>query len=72
MLAITLSLLVTIVALLWAYLNVTTRHMRKLAEKIPGPKQSPLWKKIFNRRTGSKGKTNLIANTDLLKLGVAQ
>jgi hypothetical protein len=67
MLAITLSLLVTIIALLWAYLNVTTRHMTKLAEKIPGPKPSPLWKKIFNQRTGSKGKINFIPN--ILELG---
>jgi hypothetical protein len=67
MLAITLSLLVTIIALLWAYLNATTRHMTKLAEKIPGPKPSPLWKKTFNRRTGPKGKINFIPN--ILELG---
>jgi hypothetical protein len=60
MLAITLSLFVVTITLLWAYLKITTRHMAKLAEKIPGPKPSPLWKKIFKRRTESKGKTNLI------------
>jgi hypothetical protein len=46
--------------------------MRKLAEKIPGPKPSPLWKKIFNGRTGPRGKINYIPNIHLIKLEIAQ
>jgi hypothetical protein len=49
-----LCLSVTIVVLLWVYLRVKTSHMAKLAEKIPGPKPTPLWKKIFSRKTDSR------------------
>jgi amino acid permease len=54
MLAITLNLFVAIFILFWAYLTITTRHMAKLAKNIPGPKQSPLWKKILTSRNKSK------------------
>jgi hypothetical protein len=54
MLAITLNLFVATFILFWAYLTIRTRHMAKLAKSIPGPKPSPVWKKILTRRTGSK------------------
>jgi hypothetical protein len=53
MLAITLNLFVATFILFWAYLTIRTRHMAKLAKKIPGPKQSPLWKKILTTRNNS-------------------
>jgi hypothetical protein len=54
MLAITLNLCAAIFILFWAYLTTKTRHMAKLAKKIPGPKPTPLWKKILKLRTGFK------------------
>jgi hypothetical protein len=39
--------------LLGVYLRVKTRRMEKLAEKIPGPKPTPLWKKIFKKKPDS-------------------
>ncbi|GFG36201.1 hypothetical protein Cfor_03141 [Coptotermes formosanus] len=51
MLVTALFLFITTLVLCWVYLRAKTRHMAKLAAKIPGPKPSPLWKKIFNRST---------------------
>ena len=51
MLVTAVCLCVATLVLLWVYLRVKTRRMAKLAEKIPGPKPSPLWKKIFKRNT---------------------
>jgi hypothetical protein len=56
MLGTALILFVAIPILLWAYLTVKTRHMVKLAKSIPGPKQAPLWKKIFTSPKNSKSK----------------
>jgi hypothetical protein len=54
MLTITLNLFVTIFILFWAYFTIKTLHMAKLAKNIPGPKQSPLWKKLLTSRKNSK------------------
>ncbi|XP_033607258.1 probable cytochrome P450 313a1 isoform X2 [Cryptotermes secundus] len=54
MLIITLNLFVAIFILIWAYFTIKTRHMARLAKKIPGPKQSPLWKKLLTSRQNSK------------------
>jgi hypothetical protein len=54
MLVIALNLLLAIVILIWAYFTIKTRHMARLAKKIPGPKQSPLWKKLLTSRKNSK------------------
>jgi hypothetical protein len=54
MLVIALNLLVAIFILFWAYFTIKTRHMARLAKKIPGPKPSPLWKKLLKLRTGFK------------------
>jgi hypothetical protein len=53
MLATTLTLFVAIFIVFWAYLTVKTRHMAKLAKNIPGPKPTPLWKKLFKRHKNS-------------------
>ncbi|XP_033607274.1 cytochrome P450 4C1-like [Cryptotermes secundus] len=54
MVAIALNLFVAIFILIWAYFTIKTRHMARLAKKIPGPKQSPFWKKLLKLRTGFK------------------
>jgi hypothetical protein len=54
MLIITLNLFVAVFILFWAYFAIKTSHMVKLAKKIPGPKPSPLWKKLLKLRTGFK------------------
>ncbi|XP_033607277.1 cytochrome P450 4C1 isoform X2 [Cryptotermes secundus] len=61
MLAITLNLFVAIFILIWAYFTIKTRHMARLAKKIPGPKQSPLWKKLLTSRQNSKS-TDMLQN----------
>jgi len=53
MLLTALSLCITSLVLLCVYLRVKTRRMEKLAEKIPGPKPTPLWKKVFKRNPDS-------------------
>lgn len=54
MLATTLKVCVAIFILFWAYFTIKTRHMAKLAKKIPGPKPSPVLKKLLKLRTGFK------------------
>jgi hypothetical protein len=49
-----LKICVVIFVLFWIYFAIKTRHMAKLAKKIPGPKPSPLWKKLLKLRTGLK------------------
>jgi hypothetical protein len=65
MLFIMLSLFVSTFVVFWLYLAMTTRHMAKLAQKIPGPKPSPMWKKILKRNTDPLSK-NIRILTEIL------
>jgi hypothetical protein len=54
MLATMLKICIAIFVLFWGYFTIKTRRMAKLAKEIPGPKPSPLWKKLLKLRTGFK------------------